>query len=206
MRARCSFRPSARTTITVPYSLRSAARFRPLGWGSRMRGCSRICRMWICPHGRRLRRSQRQHQHRNRLRNQLRRRRPNRRRARSCRPPSPRARHFSTRRRSIPAMPSRRTSATRSASCHLRTALRSRATPRPALATGCTRWKTRSNFTTAQTSRPIPARRSVPLLTARCSPPGRARGTATMSSSVMRAAMQRSTVTAASCSCAPVRR
>lgn len=53
---------------------------------------------------------------------------------------------------------------------------------------------------------PIPARRSVPLLTARCSPPGRARGTATMSSSVMRTAMQRSTATAASCSCAPARR
>ena len=61
-------------------------------------------------------------------------------------------------------------------------------------------------FHYGQTSRPIPARRSVPLLTARCSPPGRARDTATMSSSVMRAAMQRSTVTAASCSCAPVRR
>lgn len=206
MRARCLFRPSVRTMITAPYSPRSAARFRPHGWGSRMCGCSRIYRTWICPHGRRPRPSPRRHRHRSRLLSRLPNRRRNRRRARSCRPPSPRARHSSTRRRSIPAMPSRRTSATRSASCRLRTALRSRATPRPASATGCTRWKTRSNFTTAQTSRPIPARRSVPLLTARCSPPGRARGTATMSSSVTRAAMQRSTVTAASCSCAPVRR
>ena len=206
MRARCSCRPSVRTMITAPYSPRSAVRFRPHRWGSRMCGCSRICRMWICPHGQRLRLSPRRHRHRSRLLSRLLSRRRNRCRARSCRPPSPRARRFSTRRRSIPAMPSRRTSATRSASCRLRTALRSRATPRPASATGCTRWKTRSNFTTAQTLRPIPARRSVPLLTARCSPPGRARGTATMSSSVMQAAMQRSTVTAVSCSCAPVRR
>ena len=45
-----------------------------------MRGCSRICRRWICPHGRRPRPSPRRHRHRSRLLSPRR----NRRRARSC--------------------------------------------------------------------------------------------------------------------------